>query len=123
MNGLFSTAVISPPSVYRLVTIIIKVTATIEIRMPVMMFAVSSSPKTNVPTRIAVIGSKTPKTEAFVAPMFLEAIAKDAVDTIVGRTARPMRLIQAIPPSSPATSSVPESEHLVRKTTVPTSRA
>ena len=44
--------------VYLLVTIIIKVTATIEIMMPVMMFAVSASPKTNVPTRIAVIGCK-----------------------------------------------------------------
>ena len=53
----------------------------------------------------------------------LDAIAKDAVDTIVGRTARPMRLIQAIAPSSPDMSSVPESEHLVRKTTVPISRA
>ena len=94
-----------------------------EIRMPVMMFAVRASPKTTVPTRIAVIGSKTPNTEALVAPMFLEAIAKVAVDTIVGRTARPMRLSQAIPPSSPATSSVPESKHLVKKTTVHTSRA
>ena len=94
-----------------------------EIRMPVMMFAVRASPKTTVPTRIAVIGSKTPNTEALVAPMFLEAIARVAVDTIVGRTARPMRLIQAIAPSSPDMSSVPESEHLVRKTTVPISRA
>ena len=88
-----------------------------------MMFEVSASPKTNVPTRIAVIGSKTPNTEAFVAPMFLVAIAKVAVDTIVGRTASPMRLIQAIPPSSPVMSSAPDIEHLVKKTTVPTSRA
>ena len=91
--------------------------------MPVMMFAVSASPKTTVPTRIAVNGSKTPNTEAFVAPMFLVAIAKDAVDTIVGRTARPMRLNQDITPSSPDMSSVPESEHLVKNTTVPTIRA
>ena len=88
-----------------------------------MMLVVSASPKTNVPTRIAVIGSKTPNTEAFVAPMFLVAIAKVAVDTIVGRTASPMRLTQAVPPSSPVMSSAPESEHLVKKTTVPTSRA
>ena len=87
------------------------------------MFAVSASPKTTVPTRIAVIGSKTPNTEAFVAPMFLEAIARVAVDTIVGRTARPMRLPQAIAPSIPDMSSVPESEHLVKNTTVPTIRA
>ena len=87
------------------------------------MFAVSASSKTTVPTRIAVIGSKTPNTEALVAPMFLEAIARVAVDTIVGRTARPMRLPQAIAPSIPDMSSVPESEHLVKNTTVPTIRA
>ena len=91
--------------------------------MPIMMFAVRASPKTTVPTRIAVIGSKTPNTEALVAPMFLEAIAKVAVDTIVGRTARPMRLIQAIAPLIPDMSSVPESKHLVKNTTVPTIRA
>ncbi len=88
-----------------------------------MMLVVSASPKTNVPTRIAVIGSKTPNTEAFVAPMFLVAIAKVAVDTIVGRTASPMRLPQAVPPSSPVMSSAPDIEHLVKKMTVPTSRA
>ena len=88
-----------------------------------MILVVSASPKTNVPTRIAVIGSKTPKTEALVAPIFLVAIAKDAVDTIVGRTASPMRLTQAIPPSSPVMSSAPDIEHLVMKTAVPTSRA
>ena len=90
--------------------------------MPVMMFAVSASPKTTVPIKIAVIGSKTSNTEAFVAPMFLVAIAKDAVDTIVGRTARPMRLPHAITPSSPDISSVPESELLVKNTMVPTIR-
>ena len=41
-----------------------------------MMLVVSASPKTNVPTRIAVIGSKTPNTEALVAPIFLVAILK-----------------------------------------------
>ena len=102
---------------------IIKVTAIIEIRIPAMMLVVSASPKTNVPTRIAVIGSKTPNTEAFVAPMFLVAIAKVAVEMIVGKTASPMRFIHAIPPSSPVMSSAPENEHLVKKTMVPTSRA
>ena len=68
-------------------------------------------------------GSKTPNTEALVAPMFLEAIARVAVDTIVGRTARPMRLPQAIAPSIPDMSSAAESEHLVKNTTVPTIRA
>ena len=51
------------------------------------------------------------------------AIARVAVETIVGRTASPMRLIHAIPPSNPVMSSAPESEHLVKKTTVPTTRA
>ena len=87
------------------------------------MFEVRASPNTKVPTRIAVIGSKTPNTEALVAPIFLVAIAKVAVETIVGRIASPMRLIQAIPESSPVISSAPESEHLVKKTTVPTNRA
>ena len=102
---------------------IINVTATTEIKMPVMMFVVSASPNTTVPTRIAVIGSKTPKTEAFVAPIFLVAIAKVAVETIVGRIASPMRLIHDIPPSSPVKSSAPDNEHLVKKTIVPVNRA
>ena len=102
---------------------IINVTATIEIRIPAMMLVVSASPKTNVPTRIAVIGSKTPNTEAFVAPMFLVAIAKVAVETIVGRIARPIRLTQAIPLSRPVISSVPDNMLLVKNTTVPTRRA
>ena len=100
-----------------------KVTATTEIRMPVMMLVVSASPNTKVPTRIAVIGSKTPKTDAFVAPMFLVAIARVAVETIVGKMASPMRLNHAIPPSSPVMSSAPDIEHLVKKTIVPTSSA
>ncbi len=87
------------------------------------MFVVSASPKISVPTRIAVIGSKTPRTEAFVAPIFLVAIARVDVETIVGRIASPMRLTHANSPSSPVVSSVPESEHLVKNTTVPTSRA
>ena len=48
-----------------------------EIRMPAIMFAVSASPKSKVPTRIAVIGSNTPNTEALVAPMFLVATARE----------------------------------------------
>jgi len=90
--------------------------------MPVMMLVVSASPKTNVPTRIAVIGSKTPNTEALVAPIFLVAIAKVAVETIVGRIASPVRLIHAIPESSPVISSAPESEHLMKNTKVPITR-
>ena len=102
---------------------IMKVTATMEMRMPAMMFGVSASPKMTVPTRIAVIGSKTPNTDAFVAPMFLVATARDAVETIVGRTARPMRLHDAIPQSLPAIRSAPENKHLPMKKKVPVSRA
>ncbi len=96
-----------------------KVTAITEIKMPMMMFDVSASPKTSVPTRMAVIGSNTPMTDAFVAPMFLVAIAKVAVDTIVGRIASPMRFIHAIPPVSPVMSSEPEDAFRAKKTTVP----
>ena len=102
---------------------IMKVTATMEISMPMMMFEVSASPKTNVPMRMAVIGSNTPRTDALVAPMFLVAIARVAVETIVGRIASPVRLIHAIPPSNPVMSSAPESKHLVKKTMLPTNRA
>ena len=70
-----------------------------------MMFVVSASPKTRVPTSMAVIGSKTPRTEALVAPMFLVAMARVAVETMVGRTASPMRLSHAPPVSSPVMSS------------------
>ena len=49
-----------------------------------MIFDVSASPKTTVPTRIAVIGSKTPNTEAFVAPIFLVALAKCAMGGRLG---------------------------------------
>mgnify|MGYP003533000877 CR=1 FL=1 len=69
----FDSIVFEP---YRFVTIIIKVTATTEIKMPVMMLEVRASPNTKVPTRIAVIGSKTPNTEALVAPIFLVEIAR-----------------------------------------------
>ena len=67
-------------------------TAIIAMQMPSMMFVVSGSPNITVPTRIAVMGSNTPSTDAFVAPMLRVAMARDAVDTIVGSSARPMRL-------------------------------
>ena len=37
--------------------------------MPRTIFVVKGSPNISVPTRMAVIGSKTPSTEAFVAPL------------------------------------------------------
>lgn len=100
-----------------------KVTATTDIRMPITMLGVSASLNTSVPTRIAVIGSNTPSTDALVAPMFLVAIARVAVDTIVGNTARPTRFIHAVPESSPVISSEPDVMLLVKKITAPTDRA
>ena len=87
------------------------------------IFEVSASPNTRVPTRMAVTGSKTPRTEAFVAPMFLVATARVAVDTMVGKMARPTRLIHAFAPSIPFISSVPEDRLFVKKTAAPTESA
>ena len=77
------------------------VTAAVAIVMPIIMLAVRASPKTIVPTRMAVIGSNTPSTEAFVAPMFLVATARVAVETIVGRIANPIRFAQSAHPLMP----------------------
>lgn len=63
---------------------IMNVTATMAIQMPVIIFVVSGSPNIRVPTRIAVIGSNTPNTDALVAPIFLVAMARVAVETMVG---------------------------------------
>ena len=67
--------------------------AAIEIIIPTIMPVVSGSLNTSVPISIAVIGSKTPRTDALVAPIFRVATAKVAVDTMVGSRARPMRFI------------------------------
>ena len=60
--------------------VIMNVMATIDITMPTTMLVVSASPKTTVPTRMAVTGSKTPSTDALVAPMFRVATASVAVE-------------------------------------------
>ena len=57
--------------------------------MPITMFEVKGSPNISVPTRMAVIGSNTPSTEAFVAPILRVAMASVAVETIVGSSANP----------------------------------
>ena len=57
------------------------------------MFQDIFSPKTSVPMRIAVSGSNTPITEAFVAPMIFVDAARVAVEMTVGMTARRMRFI------------------------------
>lgn len=90
--------------------------------MPTMMLSVRASPKTRVPTRMAVMGSNTPKTEAFVAPILRVATASVAVDTMVGRRARPTRLSQSRRVVMPARMSVPDRPMRERNTTAPTQR-
>ena len=62
-------------------------------------------PKTKVPTRMAVIGSNTPKTDALVAPMLRVAMASVAVETMVGKMASPTKLSQSSLLSMPAVST------------------
>ena len=107
---------------YLFVEIIMNITANMAINMPMMMLLVSASPKTKVPTRMAVIGSNTPSTEAFVAPIFRVATANVAVDTIVGRMASPIRLSQARLLSMPAIISVFDRKMRERNMVAPTNR-
>lgn len=67
-----------------------------DIEIPIIILVVIGSPNITAPMRIAVIGSNTPNTDAFVGPIFLDAIAKVAVETIVGRTASPTRYNKAV---------------------------
>ena len=98
------------------------VTATIDMPIPNTMLALSGSPNISVPTRIAVIGSNTPSTEALVAPMLREAMARVAVETIVGSSASPKRHSHAVLPSMPAVIVVCDRAILPRNTIDPTIR-
>ena len=91
-------------------------------QMPTMMFVVSGSANIIVPTRIAVIGSNTPSTDAFVAPILRVAIARVAVDTMVGSSAKPIKFSHAVLPSIPAVIAVLESTIFPRNTVVPTAK-
>ena len=91
--------------------------------IPTIMFVVSGSPNIRVPTTIAVIGSNTPKTEAFVAPIFRDAMASVAVETIVGNKARPTRFSQSAPVVIPAVMAVSELMIFPTNTIAPTVRA
>ena len=91
--------------------------------MPRIMFVVKGSPNISVPTRMAVIGSNTPSTEAFVAPILRVAMASVAVDTIVGNRAKPTRFSQSPPDVIPAVIAVSEKAILPMKNTAPTVRA
>lgn len=108
---------------YRFVTVIMNVTATIAIEIPTMMFVVRGSPNIIVPTIMAVIGSNTPSTEALVAPILRDAMARVAVDTIVGSKASPIRLSQSIPVVIPAVKAVSEKIIFPMNTIAPTIRA
>lgn len=106
--------------IYLLVLAIINITAAIEIKIPTMIFVVNASPKTNVPMRIAVIGSNTPRTDALVAPIFRVATANVEVETMVGKTANPTRFNQAIFWSKPVVMSASEVRSLMKNTMAPT---
>ena len=92
-------------------------------QMPTTILVVSGSPNINVPTKMAVIGSKTPSTEAFVAPILRVAMASVAVDTMVGSNAKPTKLSQAEPPSIPAVIVVSENRIIPKNTIAPTLKA
>ena len=68
-----------------------KMMAAMAMEMPTMMLVVMGSLKAIVPTMMAVIGSKTPSTDAFVAPILRVERASVAVDMMVGSTASPSR--------------------------------
>ena len=97
-----------------------KVIAPIASSMPTMIFAVNVSLNIIVPTRIAVIGSNTPNTDAFVAPILRVAKANVAVEIIVGNMASPMRFNQSLVQLMPAVISVPEWIIIAIKITAPT---
>lgn len=102
--------------------VIIKVTAAMAMPMPNTTFVVSGSPNISVPTSIAVIGSNTPSTDAFVAPILRVEMARVAVDTIVGSRASPMRLSQSVQPDMLAVIAVPLRAVLPKKIIAPTLR-
>ena len=90
--------------------------------MPRRMLVVKGSPNISVPTRIAVIGSNTPSTEALVAPIFLVAMANVAVETMVGNRAKPTRFSQSQPVVIPAEIAVSEKDILAKNIIAPTVR-
>ena len=99
---------------------IINTTADIDSAMPITMLVVISSLNANAPARIAVIGSNTLNTDAFVAPILRVDIARVEVETIVGRIANPNKLSQAVSPTRPAVMLLLLKIIRVRKTTDPT---
>ena len=65
-------------------------------------------------------GFEDARTDALVAPMFREAIARVAVETMVGNRASPTRLSQSAPVVIPAVMAVSELMIFPRNTIAPT---
>lgn len=97
-----------------------KVMAAMVRTMPMMTLVVTGSPNAIAPTRMAVTGSNTPRTEALVAPISLVATASVAVETMVGNTARPSRLSHAAGPAIPSVREWPSDTAIAKNTTDPT---
>ena len=72
-----------------------KITAPTQMAIPTAIFKVKGSPNRAVPIRIAVSGSKTPRIEVFVGPMYREEIANARSEIIVGTIANPTRFPQS----------------------------
>lgn len=96
-----------------------KVTAAMARAIPTIMLVVIASPKTTAPTRIAVTGSKTPSTDALVAPILRVARANVAVETIVGSIASPTRFSHADGHSIPVVIELLSVNALPRNMNVP----
>ena len=90
--------------------------------MPAIMFVVKGSPNISVPIGMAVIGSNTPSTEAFVAPMLRVAMANVAVETMVGNRDKPSKLSQSLLVVIPVVIAVSEKDILPANTIAPTVR-
>lgn len=73
-----------------------KTIATIVKMAPITIQRLIGSPITATPTAIAVMGSVTPKTDAFVGPINRVAQANAPVDTIVGKSANPSKFQIAV---------------------------
>lgn len=72
-----------------------------QIQMPAVIVDVSGSQKAKVPIRMAVIGSKTPSTAVFVAPILRVEMAIVRVEIIVGIIASPTIFPHPCHPSIP----------------------
>ena len=101
---------------------IINNTAAMQIATPAMIFVVSDSLKTIVPTKIAVTGSKAPMTAVLVGPIRRVERAMVSIAIIVGKIAKPMRFSTSAVVSIPCSTCVPSISRYVRKAIAPTTK-